>query len=112
MNDDRYKKLFTQEDFAIDKTNSEYLRHHPNEYSKKGKAQETVQENEEQSLPKKSRKEDNAIRIFKTQVNNRIKKKHWKYNKTENLHKRVAISAKSIIKPSKRFKRNAGAPQF
>jgi NUC153 domain len=112
LNDDRYKQLFTREDFAIDKTNPEYLRHHPNEYSKKGKVEETLQENEEQSLPKKSRKEDNAIRIFKNQVNNRIKKKHWKYNKTENLQKRVAISAKSIIKPSKRFKRNSGTPNF
>ena len=111
MNDDRYKKLFTQEDFAIDKANPEYLRHHPNEYNKKGKVEEK-QEEGEQPLAKKPRKEDNAIRIIKTQVKSQIKKKHWKYNKTENLQKRVAISAKSIIKPSKRFKKSTGSLQF
>ena len=95
LKDNRFSRIFTDREYEIDKANSEYHRHHPND------APIEKQESAEDA-PLKLKKKDNAIRIFNSQPKKEIKKKHWKYNQTEGLKKRVAISAKSILKPKKR----------
>lgn len=86
LEDERFKEMFTNKDFVIDKSSTEYLRTHPN-YNPEAEESEEEESVDEAILPKQQQAKKPAIPI---------QHKGIKKNKETARKKRVAISSSKL----------------